>query len=212
MLEVVNRDSKGQKVGTTSGQSAAELLDDIKFGSQAVFSDASNNVLPSWDDIEVITDRSREESDSIGKLKGDSSHSADTFDAKMDFLSTGLFEGKDFKTLRREQERKRKAEIPKNLEGIGHLWNQISQLSKKRAKKSRIMMVDGKDSGYGKSSVPVLVSNNYGLEHGEQSVFDRELSHQSKDGFEVKKKQANVAQFDNFDFCQVRIVSVESLR
>ena len=86
--------------------------------------------------------------------------------------------------------------------GIGYLWQEISQLSGKREKKSRIVHVEGTGSGYGKATVPVLASNNYELENGESSVFDRELSHNKRAAFGTGKKKAR--KFENQDHCQVR--------
>lgn len=42
--------------------------------------------------------------------------------------------------------------------------------------KRRIVMVSGSQSGYGKTMVPVLKSNNYELNTGERSVFDQEYA------------------------------------
>ena len=214
MLEMVNKESKDsssfEQEDTARGLSAKEILEDIKFGCEAVFGNAGNNELPSWDDIDKITDRSRKESDSAGKLKGGMIKSALSFDAEKEFCSTQQFAGADFQAIRKQQELKRKKEIPKNLEGIAHLWAEIRTLDKKRARKSRLVQLDGKGSGYG-ASVPVLASNNYELLKGESSVFDRELITSNKVNFEVQKKKYKGQQFENQDFCQVSRSTVEAL-
>jgi SWI/SNF-related matrix-associated actin-dependent regulator of chromatin subfamily A member 5 len=206
LLEMVNRESS---VGTNDedkirGLSAAELLEDIKFGCQAVFGDAAKNELPSWDEIDIITDRTRTESDTVGKLQGNASQSAEDFDATKAFKETQIFGDTDFRKIREEQERLLKSKIPQNLYGIGYLWQEISQLNQKRERSSRIMLVEGSGSGYG-ALVPVLKSNNYELETGESSVFDRELKNDDKKAFGVAKKKRG-PKHENQDFCQVRVV------
>jgi hypothetical protein len=214
LLEMVNRESS-KKSDTTEdkggGLSAKDLLADIKFGCQAVFGDSANNELPSLEDIETITDRSRKESDSVGKLHGGVSKNAASFDAKQEFSQSQMFEGADFQAIRQNHEKEKAANVPKNLKGIGHLWEEVSQLSKKRAGKSRIIFIDGNGSGYGSAAVPVLASNNYELSHGESSVFDRELSHSKKERFQVpaKKKKNLRGTFENQDHCQVSACLLE---
>jgi SWI/SNF-related matrix-associated actin-dependent regulator of chromatin subfamily A member 5 len=211
LLEMVNRESSNTASTNNTddqdiqvrGLSAKELLDDIQFGSQAVFGASTNNELPSWDDMDAITDRSRTESDSVGRLQGGIAQSAENFDATKTFTNAQHFGGMDFSTIRKEQEARMKAKIPSNLKGIGHLWQEISQLSQKRQRKSRLMHVDGSGSGYGLKSVPILVSNNYELDKGESSVFDRELSHKNKNNFGVTKKKKGRSQHENQGHCQV---------
>lgn len=206
LLEMVNRESNepnDDEEVEVRGLSAAELFDDIKFGSQAVFGSSQHQELPSIEDIEIITDRKRKESDSVGKLQGDMMQSAEEFDATKSFSKTQLFGGKDFSTIREEQKAMLKKQIPSNLYGIGNLWQEIQQLSSKRNRKSRIDMVAGKGSGYG-GAVPVLKSNNYDLENGESSVFDRELKSANKSNFGVIKNKKKNEEFENQDFCQVR--------
>ncbi|CAJ1937255.1 unnamed protein product [Cylindrotheca closterium] len=203
LLEMVNQESKESgEDERVRGLSAAELLEDIKFGSQAVFGDSANNELPSWQDIDTITDRERKESDSVGKLHGNKQHSAKEFDAEKAFGETQTFGGIDFRAVRKQQEDLLKSKIPQNLKGIGNLWQEISQLKSKRERKNRIMMVESNGSGYGKP-VPVLKSNDYDLENGESSVFDRELKKDRKAKFKVAKKKVEGPTFDNQDFCQV---------
>lgn len=203
LLEMVNRESQddGGDNEQARGLSAAELLEDIKFGSQAVFGDSANNELPSWEDIDIITDRARKESDSVGRLHGNAQHSAKEFDATKAFGETQNFGGIDFRAIRKKQEKTMKDKIPSNLRGIGHLWQEISKLKNKRERKNRIMMVESNGSGYG-APVPVLKSNDYDLQHGESSVFDRELNKDQKSKFQVSNKKKGV-DFENQDFCQV---------
>lgn len=144
------------------------------------------------------------ENDSVGKLTGGTELSANTFEAQREYTESQTFEGKDFKQLRMEMKKKEKKGIPKNLDGIAHLWQEISSLSAKRQRKNRIVQVASNGSGYGMSTVPVLASNNYDLDKGESSVFDRELSSNGKERFQVKKKK-DVTTFENQDICQVSI-------
>lgn len=202
LLEMVNRESSnGKKEEQARGLSAAELLEDIKFGSQAIFGDSAKNELPTWEDIDIITDRARTESDSVGKLHGNAQHSAKEFDASKAFGDSQNFEGTDFRAIRKQQEKSLKSKIPQNLQGIGHLWQEISKLKSKRERKNRIMMVASNGSGYG-AAVPILKSNDYDLENGESSVFDRELKKDQKTKFQVPKKKKG-QNFDHQDFCQV---------
>lgn len=205
LLEMVNKESKDAKFDqddTARGLSAGELLEDIKFGCQAIFGNSGHNELPSWEDIENITDRSRKDSDSAGKLKGGTSNNAQSFNAEAEFSSSHFFGGADFQAIRREQAMKEKQAVPKNLKGIAHLWKEIKTLDSKRSRKSRIVLLDGMGSGYGSASIPVLASNNYDLLKGESSVFDRELTSSNKVNFQVKKR-AKSKKHENQDFCQV---------
>lgn len=211
VLEMVNReskeegdDNKNSDEDKARGLSASELLEDIRFGCEAIFGNSTNNELPSWEDIDNITDRSRKESDSIGKLQGGTSKTAQSFNAQKDFSATQHFGGANFRDIRTKLEEQEKKRTPKNLQGIAHLWKEIEALgNKKRAKKSRIVLLEGKGSGYGSATVPVLASNNYDLQNGESSVFDRELRQKNKANFEVKKRKKG-AQHENQGHCQVR--------
>mmetsp|Transcript_5139 Transcript_5139/g.10848 ORF Transcript_5139/g.10848 Transcript_5139/m.10848 type:complete len:1069 (-) Transcript_5139:172-3378(-) len=204
LLEMVNRKSNNEAINSDDvarGLTARELLEDLKFGCEAIFGSSANKELPSWEDIDIITDRSRKESDSIGNLEGGTSKNAHSFDAEKEFSSTACFEGTNFQDIRKKVEMEKKQDIPKNLANIAYLWKEIKSLDTKRIKKSRIIQVDGKGSGYG-SSVPVLCSNNYELQNGESSVFDRELSNKKKSNFEVKKMKKS-AEYEHQDFCQI---------
>ena len=205
LLEMVNKESKDAKFDQDDmarGLSAGELLEDIKFGCQAIFGNSGHNELPSWEDIDNITDRSRKDSDSAGKLKGGTSKNAQSFNAEAEFSSSQFFGGADFQAIRQAQDKKQKQGVPKNLAGIAHLWKDIQKLDDKRNRKSRIVLLDGMGSGYGSAAIPVLASNNYDLLKGESSVFDRELNKSNKVNFQVKKR-AKAKKHDNQDFCQV---------
>jgi len=204
LLEMVNQESKDFDNDKARGLSTAELLEDIKFGSQAVFGDSANNQLPSWEDIDIITDRTRKESDSAGKLHGNAQHSAREFDASKAFGETQHFEGTDFRAIRKQQKKSLESKIPQGLQGIGNLWQEISKLKSKRERKNRIMLVESNGSGYG-MPVPVLKSNDYDLEQGESSVFDRELKKDEKAKFQVVKRKNDRA-FGHLNFCQVSLI------
>ncbi|CAJ1964873.1 unnamed protein product [Cylindrotheca closterium] len=156
--------------------------------------------MPTWEGNDMITDRTRKESDSVGKLYGNAQHSARNLDASQALGETHHFEGIDFRTIRKQQAALVKSKIPQSLLGIGHLWQEICKLKTKRERKNRIMLVESKESGYGKP-VPVLKSNDYNLKDGESSVFDRELKDDSKTKFQVAKQKCRA--FGHQDFCQV---------
>lgn len=208
--QMVNRErAEGKTVVSPSAAAEEEvtltqsqMLDDIKFGCQAVFGGASDE-LPSRSDIEVITNRSRKESDSVGKLKGGTSHRIDSYDANKELSATQTYEGVDFAALRRENERKSSGTVPCSVKNIADVWMTLPSAKEKRKRKSRIMLVDGQKSGYGSASVPVLSSNNYDLEHGESSVFDRELSNSKKVAYAVPQKKKRTKNWENQEYCQV---------
>ena len=202
LLEMVNQETGGDVGEKARGLSAGELFEDIKFGSAAIFGDAGSNRLPTRKDIDEITNRSRKENDSVGLLKGGMAKSAKAFDASKEFSQSHLFGGTDFREIRRQQEEKEKRGVPDNLKGIAHLWHEIQALDKKRAVKSRIVQIDGMGSGYGSAAVPVLASNNYELQTGEKSVFDRELQKTQRSAFAVQGKKQG-PQFESQDHCQV---------
>ena len=199
--QTVNRESSTATVGSDadgSGLSLKDMLRDIKFGAQAIFGGGKLQDLPTVEDIDHITNRDRTETDCFGKLKGGTEESGDIFDAEKDYSETLKFEGVDYSTMRAKAEK----DVPKTLKGIGHLWQSVKELEgKKRQKKSRILMVEGKGSGYGSAHVPVLASNNYDLQKGESSVFGRELSSNLKKKAAVPKKKGPT--FINADHCQV---------
>jgi SWI/SNF-related matrix-associated actin-dependent regulator of chromatin subfamily A member 5 len=183
--------------------SSKELLADIKFGCQAIFGDGTKNELPSWEEIEQITDRSRTGTESMGKLKGDQTKSAATFDAQDALPDTQMFGGVDFRAIRRQQAKKERQIIPKTMSGIPRLWNDVKDLLHKRKLKSRVVMVETEFGG----QVPVLTANNYDIAQGESSVFDRELKHQAKAKPSGAKASSGAKRdFEHQDVCQVCLV------
>jgi hypothetical protein len=145
----------------------------------------SKNCLPTEMDIETITDRSRSEDSSGGNLKGGIASKTDNFDADKELTATTKLAGIDFKAIREAQ--KEKDQGPKNLGGITDIWRQLQD--QKRKRKSRLVMLDGKDTGYGKAVVPVLAANNYDLQNGEASVFSHELKKTNRDDYAVLKRK-----------------------
>ena len=197
--QVVNRDSaRATENKTSTAFSTDEMLQSLQFGSNAVFGDSNSdlNCLPSEEDIRHITDRSRSEDDSMGNVKGGASHTLGDFDASAKLTSSSKLGGIDFQAIREA-----------HWKGGGRKQSEKTliagaQALAKRQVKSRIIVVkddDGRD-------IPVLKSNNYDLENGESSVFDRELSGREQDGF-VEKKRAKALRsgvdFGTSDFCQV---------
>mmetsp|Transcript_5770 Transcript_5770/g.14053 ORF Transcript_5770/g.14053 Transcript_5770/m.14053 type:complete len:1276 (+) Transcript_5770:133-3960(+) len=194
--------SDDQNYDNVKGLGAAELLADIKFGAQAVFGGNANNKLPTEADIELITDRTRKESDTSGKLRGNAEYNALDFDSSKNYIETQQFEGVDFKYLRLENEKKTTENLPKSLREIGDTVRQAREMEgKKRQKKSRIMMLASNNSGYGKALVPVLASNNYDIEKGECSVYQRELigRDNASSGSSTKAKVV----IEKADFCMI---------
>lgn len=174
------------------------MLQSLQFGSNAVFGDSNSelNCLPSEEDIRHITDRSRSEDDSMGNLKGGASHTLSDFDASAKLTSSSKLGGIDFQAIREAHWKSggRKQSEKALITG--------AQSLAKRQVKSRIIVVkddDGRD-------IPVLKSNNYDLENGESSVFDRELSGRKQDGFVEKertKAPRSGVDFETSDLCQV---------
>jgi SWI/SNF-related matrix-associated actin-dependent regulator of chromatin subfamily A member 5 len=199
--QMVNQDSlvgleDGEELG---GVSKDELLKTLKFGCDAVFGgDVENqNTLPTLEDIDLITDRNRSNdlSEASGKLKGATSTFAD-FKAEGDFTSTTKLGGIDFKEIR-DKHRK----TFKDMGGIADSWSKLQ----KRIRKNRIVQVKGKGSGYGAAFVPVLASNNYDLENGESSVFQRELSESKGNYGDIKRRvKRSGVDFESQDHCQVQ--------
>jgi hypothetical protein len=168
-----------------------KLMATLRFGCNAVFgANSKNHSLPTDADIEIITDRSRTEDFSTGKLKGGAEHNAEEFDQTKEFSSTTDFGGIDFKKIRDEH---KKAKLPDSVNSIGDAW-------KKRQRKNRITMVQAKGSGYGSAAVPVLSLNAYDLQSGERSVFQQELGGR---GGPVVSRKSRKQTFVNQDFCQV---------
>jgi SWI/SNF-related matrix-associated actin-dependent regulator of chromatin subfamily A member 5 len=171
-------------------EDADKLMSTLRFGCNAVFGqDSDKHALPTNQDIETITDRNRTEDFSAGNLKGGADSTAKDFNATTEFTATTQFGGVDFKKLREEQGKH------KNPKDIGH----ITAMWKKRQRKNRIKMVEGMGSGYGSRTVPVLASNDYDLQSGEKSVFERELKGRNQ----AQKKEKKTKKFVEQDFCQV---------
>jgi len=173
-------------------QDGDKLLATLKFGCNAVFGkNEKSNHLPNDEDIEVITDRSRTEDCSKGKLKGGTIETAKDFDALKGFRSTTEFAGIDFGEIRRQNTNKQHETINE----IGKAWQ--------RERKSRIKMMNGEGSGYGKM-VPVLAANDYELQTGEKSVFQREYNGNAEIAAAAAVPQKKLGHsFEMQDFCQV---------
>ena len=123
-------------------------------------------------------DRARTGNETVGELKGSQQADAATFEATETFVDTRTLFG-----LRIDA-------APKNATEISSAWRDLA-LDKKRARKQRVVLVDGAGTGYG-GLVPVLAANDYGA-GGESSVFDRELAGEDKASFAVAKRRAVLA-------------------
>lgn len=196
---VDNDDSSDQK----GGLSANELISSIKFGCNAVFGDPSLNDLPKEEDIEIITDRSRTEDYSAGKLKGGVSQSTEDFDTGVELKPSTQFGGTDFTAVREAYRNDSRVALKGSLKDIGDAWSHEVKENQKRKRKERLVMVYSKGSGLGLSTA-VLASNNYDFSTGETSVFDRELKGRGGDYKNVKNKSDKSGRdFGHQDFCQV---------
>jgi len=202
---MVNRGDTTEEEASSSGLSGSELLATLTFGCNAVFGESANdlNVLPSWDDIDAITDRSRHEGDSVGLLKGGAAKKASEYDANEEMTPCQIFGGVDFAAIKEKAKTDKKLQIPKGVRSIASMWlDEVSVQEGKRERKSRLVMVDGMGSGYGTKSVPILAANNYELNAGESSVFQRELKGQYASGPPVVVKKPPRT-WKNQDFCQL---------
>uniref|UniRef100_A0A7S1BKC7 Uncharacterized protein n=1 Tax=Corethron hystrix TaxID=216773 RepID=A0A7S1BKC7_9STRA len=170
--KMVNTSSSTRSDNDETGMSVGDIFADLKFGSQAVFG-KTGRCLPTEEELEVITDRTRTEDTSIGNLQGGKSEHISEFDASTELYDHNNFEGVDFKAIREKQ----REETRRKTKGLHTSLN--STLDGKRRRKSRITMHATNGSGYG-APVPILASNNYDLESGEVSVFDRELQGREK--------------------------------
>lgn len=170
-----------------------DVVSTLKFGCNAVFgqdAETKKNQLPTGEDIATITDRNRSEDFSGGNLKGGIADKTDDFEATKAMMETTKLAGIDFKAIRDEHKKKLKArgvDRPASLSGISDEWRQLQ--NEKRQRKSRLVMLDGKNSGYGMKAVPVLAANNYELQNGESSVFSRELQKTNRDDYGVQKRK-----------------------
>ena len=198
--KMVNRGSSDSEE-KDKGMSGSELLKSIQFGCNAVFGDTSQNLLPTNEDIDIITDRKRTENDSAGKLKGGAAQTTDNFDAEFGLKETQTFGGVDFRSLREKQKKEEGSNIPSSIRDVAVHWAKANgESTEKRDRKSRLVMVKGNGSGYGSAYVPVLASNNYELESGESSVFDKELKGKKIAASSGRKKA--VQDYAHQDFCQ----------
>ena len=191
--QVVNRDSPSEKEST--GLSTSEMLDALTFGSDAVFDANSElNCLPSDEDIRHITDRSRNEDDSFGNLKGGATRKVGDFDCEAKLTATSKLGGIDFAAIREAHWNsggRRQSE-----QGLIAAAQELG----KRQRKARIIMVKDDDG----EEIPVLNSNNYDLEAGESSVFARELSGRGGDFAEQKRVLERAGEhFGSSSMCQV---------
>ena len=202
--QMVNRGTSNKDVDEEGGGlSTSELLASLTFGSNAVFS--SSNNLPSDYEMAKITDRTRSEDCSDGKLQGGVTNTASDFNKEKELTDTRNFMGVDFRKLRDEKEAKMNGKKTKNkyLDKLKQEWKEVQtgeqeeELGKgKRNRKSRIKQLDGMGSGYGSAAVPVLAMNDYDLENGEPSVW-----RETKKIKTVERKKEKVS-FTNQDFCQ----------
>eukprot|EP00814_Leptocylindrus_danicus_P001063 CAMPEP_0116029408 /NCGR_PEP_ID=MMETSP0321-20121206/16124_1 /TAXON_ID=163516 /ORGANISM="Leptocylindrus danicus var. danicus, Strain B650" /LENGTH=557 /DNA_ID=CAMNT_0003503783 /DNA_START=128 /DNA_END=1802 /DNA_ORIENTATION=- len=208
--QMVNRGKKdGVKDGAMQNLSKTDLLDTLRFGSNAVFGNAANesHTLPTVDEIALLVDRTRKESDSLGKLKGGVTKTATTFDITKEMSSTRLLHGVNFESVQKQSEIENRAR-PTALRQLADHWNyDLAMVQGKRKKKSRVMLVAAEGSGYGSATVPVLSANNYDLNNGESSVFERELRGRgrSKDSIAAAPKKASKKEqlFLHMSECQI---------
>jgi len=181
---VVTRDGADDTTGMNEDEDSEKLLSTLKFGCNAVFGKGSKeNPLPSNEDIAIITDRARTVDFSSGKLEGGAEEAASGFNATKELSETTTFAGIDFKKLREE---KMRAGL-KDMRSLHTMWKE------KRARKNRIKLLDGTNSGYGSKAVPVLAINDYDLETGERSVFNQELQGRAHCIAEKKKGPSFIA-------------------
>lgn len=152
----------------------------------------NQNILPTDEDIAIITDRDRTGQCTSGKLKGGAEAVALNYDGTRVFTSSTNFAGIDFKKIRDEYS---KSKNPKTIGEIGYIWEK-----KQRVRKNRIKLIEAEGSGWGSRTVPVLNANDYDLETGERSVFKQELKGKS---MEFKKTKKHGPSYYNQEYCQV---------
>lgn len=91
--------------------------------------------------------------------------------------------------------------MPKTLKDISRLYHEVKAIEgTKRQRKCRIVMLASNGSGYG-SAVPVLAANNYDLEGGEVSVYQRELSNRKGNPTAPSPKKKKIK--EHADWCMV---------
>ena len=196
--QMVNR-GDGIDDEKSSSLSTGELLATLRFGCNAIFGEKNSNIntLPTDTEIDIITDRNRSEHFSAGTLKGGITKTAKDFDVAETLKPTKSFNGIDFQSIK-DRTLEKNRDLPSSLKAIKDSWTNYVR-NDKRERKSRLVTLDGRGSGYG-TAVPVLASNNYDLLNGETSVFNRELKGRSGDYSVTKKKKERL--FGEQDFCQ----------
>jgi len=203
--QMVNRGSAADSDEEFAKLTAGELLSTLRFGCNAVFGEGSKgNFLPTKKEINIITNRNRSETFSAGNLQGGVEQTAKDFDANQELTGSMLFDGIDFRAIRNKMFSDEEESIPKSLRGISKKWTYLNN-QEKRIRKDRIVLVKGNGSGYGSAFVPILASNNYDLESGESSVFQRELKGRagSMCDLEATKKTPTKKDYQHQNFCQV---------
>lgn len=200
--KMVNKDSSLDK-DQFDNIPGKEVMSTLKFGCNAVFgADAKEkNTLPTHNEIEIITDRSRTEDYSSGKLQGGALESVSDFKADQHFTTTSKLGGIDFKVILEEQKKKaiKIGSLPSNIRDVTAMWREIQNA--KRIRTSRLIFIAGKGSGYGKALVPVLAANNDG-ENSEFQLRQNALKMSTSQG-ERKKTQKSGVDYGEQSFCQV---------
>ena len=168
-------ESEEEEMGKLDGN---EVLSMLKFGAASMFRGETNRE-PTDEELDKIIDRSRtgELGEATGALHGGLQADCDTFDATEAFVSTRELFGQKIDEA---------SSGPSDGQDIAKSWQRVT----KRERKQRIVMVSG---GVGMGSVPVLNSNNYDLNGGEQSIFARELQGQDSSAFVDTKRTMVIA-------------------
>ena len=204
--QMVNRGGSAQGKDEVD-VSTTDLLETLTFGANAIFT--SSNNLPADSDMDKITDRTRTEDDTDGKLQA-ATKTAKDFEHAKELTDTMAFSGVDFRKLREEKEKSVKGGSKnKYLDKLKMEWQEAQEgpaqeLGKgQRVRKSTIVMTQGLGSGYGSSLVPVLALNNYSLESGEQSCWrETKAGGSDRAGAVVPKKKKQGKKWKNQSFCQ----------
>ncbi len=104
-------------------------------------------------------------------------HTVGSFDVERSVASSHMLGAVDFAAVRRRALEAKAAAMSRQARGLADAWMPatIGTADGKRARKNRVVMLEGRGSGYGSRFVPVLTSNVYDLETGEPSVFESEL-------------------------------------
>merc|ERR1712151_689997 len=127
---MVNRGSSGDGDNDESGGglTTSELLETLRFGSNAVF--ASSNELPGDNDMKIITDRNREESmDCGGKLKVETTLTAKDYNVCKELTPCQNFRGVDFKKVREERDKEGKeTKISKTVKQLKEEWSGLNHV------------------------------------------------------------------------------------